>query len=240
MGSVRFWRRFKIAPGVTLNISKTGFSVSLGPKGAKYTIGTSGSRATVGLPGTGLHYTHKFGAGSKASAKSAPAKSAPAKATEAADRPLPEVEWLELGDADKERFAAACDAVGAGDEAGALDALSGLLHLADAAFLAGLLRLRDEDQASAAATLLRSAYLDRASMGQTFAQCERDLAMDLPITDEVSVKLRPDPLGAALAYVEALQRLDRIDQGIAVLDEMDGQFPNHPLIAMSLEDLKAA
>jgi len=238
MGSVRFWRRFKIAPGVTLNISKTGFSFSIGPRGAKYTIGTSGSRVTVGMPGTGLHYTHKFGAGSKSEAR--PSEEPEAAPAPAAEAPAAEVDWVELSDAERERFMAACDAVVEGDEAAALDQLSGLLHLADAAFLAGLLRLRDEEQASSAASLLRSAWLDRTSMGQVFALCERDLAMDLPITEEVSVKLRPDPLGAALAYVEALQRLDRIDEGIAVLDEMNGQFPNHPLIAMSLEDLKAA
>ncbi len=238
MGSVRFWRRFKIAPGVTLNISKTGFSVSIGPRGARYTIGTSGSRMTVGLPGTGLHYTHKFGSGAAAKAADEAPEAAPELAPETA--PAVEVPWVELSEVEREQFVAACDAVAEGDEAGALEQLQGLTHLADAAFLAGLLRLRSEDAVTTAASLLRSAWLDRASVGQVFALCERDLAMDLPITDEVSVKLRPDPLGAALAYVEALQRLDRIDEGVAVLDEIDGQFPNHPLVAMSLEDLRAA
>ncbi|MEN0062869.1 MAG: DUF4236 domain-containing protein [Myxococcota bacterium] len=237
MGSVRFWRRFKIAPGVTLNISKTGFSLSIGPKGAKYTIGTSGSRMTVGVPGTGLHYTHKFGTGGEAKKKEA--KGAEETAAPDASTAI-ETPWIEVSDAEKEQFAAACDAAAAGDEATALEQLQGLTHLADAAFLAGLLRLRQEDGATAATSLLRLAYVDRSTMGQVFAQSERDLALDLPITDDVSVKLRPDPLGAALAYVEALQRLDRIDDGIAVLNEVDEQFPNHPLIAMSLEDLKAA
>jgi hypothetical protein len=53
----RFFRRIKILPGVTLNISKTGVSTSLGPKGAKLTLGNKGERATVGLTGTGLFYT---------------------------------------------------------------------------------------------------------------------------------------------------------------------------------------
>ncbi len=35
----RCWRRIKIVPGVTLNLSKSGASLSLGPRGAHYTIG---------------------------------------------------------------------------------------------------------------------------------------------------------------------------------------------------------
>ena len=50
----RFFQRIRIAPGLTLNLSKGGVSVSAGPRGAKFTVGTSGTRATVGLPGTGL------------------------------------------------------------------------------------------------------------------------------------------------------------------------------------------
>ncbi|MFW6257868.1 MAG: DUF4236 domain-containing protein, partial [Halochromatium sp.] len=33
----RFWRRVQLFPGVTLNLSKTSASLSLGPRGAKYT-----------------------------------------------------------------------------------------------------------------------------------------------------------------------------------------------------------
>ena len=53
----RFWRRIKIAPGLTLNLSKSGGSLSFGPRGAKFTVGSRGKRATVGIPGTGLFYT---------------------------------------------------------------------------------------------------------------------------------------------------------------------------------------
>lgn len=53
----RFRRTLKIAPGVKLNLSKSGPSLSLGPRGAKYTTGPRGDRATVGIPGTGLSYT---------------------------------------------------------------------------------------------------------------------------------------------------------------------------------------
>jgi Protein of unknown function (DUF4236) len=54
---LRFFRRIRIAPGLTVNVSKSGASVSVGPRGAKLTVGRRGVRRTVGLPGTGLYYT---------------------------------------------------------------------------------------------------------------------------------------------------------------------------------------
>lgn len=65
----RFRKTLKIAPGVRLNIGKTGGSVRLGPRGAGYTFGTSGQRVTAGLPGTGLSVTHKIGAKGRRSSR---------------------------------------------------------------------------------------------------------------------------------------------------------------------------
>ena len=56
-GGIRLFRRIKIAPGVTINVSKSGLSTSFGPKGAKITVGKRGIRKTVGIPGTGMYYT---------------------------------------------------------------------------------------------------------------------------------------------------------------------------------------
>ena len=54
----RFRRRVKLFPGVRLNASKSGLSMSLGTRGAWYTIRSKGRRrVTVGLPGTGISYT---------------------------------------------------------------------------------------------------------------------------------------------------------------------------------------
>jgi hypothetical protein len=60
MGYLRFWRRIKIFPGVILNISKSGISLSFGTRGAKVTTGKGKDRATVGIPGTGISYTKKL------------------------------------------------------------------------------------------------------------------------------------------------------------------------------------
>lgn len=53
----RFQKRIKLMPGVTLNLSKSGASTSIGTKGARYTVGNGKRRATIGLPGTGISYT---------------------------------------------------------------------------------------------------------------------------------------------------------------------------------------
>ena len=54
--SIRFWRRFRLFKGVTLNISKTGVSISFGVRGAHWTIGRRGHTFSIGAPGTGLSY----------------------------------------------------------------------------------------------------------------------------------------------------------------------------------------
>jgi hypothetical protein len=57
----RFSRRIKIAPGIRLNLSKSGVSTSLGRRGAWVTLGSKGTRTTIGIPGTGISYTETSG-----------------------------------------------------------------------------------------------------------------------------------------------------------------------------------
>jgi hypothetical protein len=52
-----FRQRFKIFPGVHLNLSKNGLSVSLGAPGATINLSPKrGTRLALGIPGTGLSY----------------------------------------------------------------------------------------------------------------------------------------------------------------------------------------
>jgi hypothetical protein len=54
---LRFRKNIRLLPGVRLNLSKSGASMSLGGRGLTYNIGRKGTRATVGLPGTGLSHS---------------------------------------------------------------------------------------------------------------------------------------------------------------------------------------
>ena len=61
MGNFRFYRRANIFPGLSLNLSKSGPSVTVGMRGAHLTFGNGGVTRTVGIPGTGLYYTSRTG-----------------------------------------------------------------------------------------------------------------------------------------------------------------------------------
>ena len=61
MGNFRFYRRLHIFPGLSVNLSKSGPSLTVGVRGAHLTMGPSGVRRTVGVPGTGLFYTSTRG-----------------------------------------------------------------------------------------------------------------------------------------------------------------------------------
>lgn len=60
---LRLWRRVKVAPGLTVNLSKSGPSLSVGPRGSKITFGQRGVRQTIGLPGTGLYMSRQLSSG---------------------------------------------------------------------------------------------------------------------------------------------------------------------------------
>jgi hypothetical protein len=51
----------RIFPGLSVNLSKSGPSLTMGVRGAHVTVGTRGVRRTVGIPGTGVYYTSHTG-----------------------------------------------------------------------------------------------------------------------------------------------------------------------------------
>lgn len=50
-------KSLKIAPGLRLNLSKSGVSASVGKPGATVNVGKNGVKSTVGIPGTGISHT---------------------------------------------------------------------------------------------------------------------------------------------------------------------------------------
>lgn len=53
----RLQRRIKVLPGLTINVSKSGVSTSIGVTGARITYGHGKKRVTTGIPGTGISHT---------------------------------------------------------------------------------------------------------------------------------------------------------------------------------------
>jgi hypothetical protein len=56
----RFRRSVKLAPGIRLNLSKSGVTASIGRRGATLNISDKGTKATVGIPGTGISYSENL------------------------------------------------------------------------------------------------------------------------------------------------------------------------------------
>lgn len=57
---LRFYRRVSLIPGLRVNFSRAGPSLSIGHRVAWYTVGPRGRRVTVGLPGSGLYWTEHY------------------------------------------------------------------------------------------------------------------------------------------------------------------------------------
>ena len=58
---LRFYKRVHLFPGVAVNVSRSGPSLTMGVRGAHVTLGRRGITRTVGLPGTGIYYTSHSG-----------------------------------------------------------------------------------------------------------------------------------------------------------------------------------
>ncbi|MEZ8775903.1 DUF4236 domain-containing protein [Vibrio sp. 10N.261.49.A5] len=71
----KFRKRIKIAPGVHLNLSKSGVSTSIGKPGATVNIGNKGVKATLGVTGSGLSYSQTLTDGSTSGRMQRPTKS---------------------------------------------------------------------------------------------------------------------------------------------------------------------
>ena len=68
---IRFRQRFKIAPGIRLNVSGSGLSLSVGPRGASMTFGSRGTYLNAGIPGSGIYSRQRLGQSGHSSKRSA-------------------------------------------------------------------------------------------------------------------------------------------------------------------------
>jgi len=205
--SFRFWRRVKIAPGITLNLSKSGGSLSFGPRGAKFTIGPRDKRATVGIdarhpwlapcggtvgtsksavlpicPGTGLFYTTTFPSGRSGGRKNMSSVAPEVPSVRAEDRlTLGFFKRLVTPD-DEEALVDGCRELVLGDEDKALHDLDQAAHLADGAYLAGFLSLKKE-RLEEAANYLATAAEKHNRLGRYFSKYGISATMSLPVSD---------------------------------------------------------
>ena len=243
---LRFYRRVRLFPGVTVNLSKSGASMSFGVRGAHYTVGPRGRRVTVGLPGTGLYYTQTDRRGRAAAPRqrSKAAPSAPAGTAPAAVIPTVAArDRLRLGffkrlvtPPEEQELVDGLRAIAEGDEAVAYAHLSRATHLADGALLAaalalktGLLQEAEQDVRSALE------HADRLGAGLTRYGVESTLSVQ--ITDDLTAHLPHTREGALLLLVEVLQHSSRPDEALRTLDEIRQTWPQDPVVLASMCEL---
>lgn len=234
----RFFRRVQIAPGLRLNLSKSGPSLSMGKRGSWFTVGPRGNRVSAGLPGTGLYYTERVG-GRKRRTRSS-SRSAPSAAP-----PQPPLEdRLTLGFFDRltvpeneKRFVEGCKALLEPNEGEALQHFASVAdHDPDAAFLAGFLSLKCGSNADAARHL-HYAATHAAQLGTHFRKYGISPDLYLPITGEVGAVVSAEWRGAMLGLVEAYQTLDQREHALRCLDLLREQFPEDVVVLLSEMEL---
>jgi len=229
--SFRFWRRIRLAPGVTLNLSKSGGSLSFGPRGAKVTVGRRGVRATAGLPGTGLFYTTTVG-GRRGKGRRTTA--APVVATE--DRLSLSFFKRLVTPAEEEALVDGCRELAGGNETRALEHLRSARHLADGACLAGFLALK-QDLVEEAASSFEAAVADHRHLGSLLTKYGVAATFTLAITEEVAVHVGATLRGCLLGLGEVYQRLEQWDDAVATLERLRRLEPEAVVVRLSLAEI---
>lgn len=217
--SLRFWQRIRLAPGVTLNLSKSTASLSFGPRGAKYTVSPRGNRATLWLPGTGLFYTIQDRKGARA-------------ATPTRDK-------LSLGffrrlvtPPEEKALIDGLRALNDGDENAALSQLEAASDLPDAAWMAGMMCLKREAFAQARAYLER-ALAEGDRLGALFTKYDLSPQITLPIAKGIFAHISPAERGTRLALVELCEACGDAEGAAQHLERLMVIAPEDPVVLLS-------
>src|SRR5690606_8484430 len=117
-----------------------------------------------------------------------------------------------------------------------LEHLEKAVHLADGAYLAGFLALKQQ-RLDEAADYLAKAAAQHGRLGRFFSKYGISATMHLPVTDEVSAHVDPDLRGVLLGLVEVYQRLGRGEEAISCLERLREPEPEDVVVKLSLAEL---
>ncbi len=238
----RFRRSVRLAPGVRINLSKGGASLTMGQRGRKVTIGKHGTYTTIGVPGTGLYHTtydpHRQawdGAGKRGGERR---QLIPPPEGIIADEQRLTLGYLKrlVTPDDEESFVDGCRELVRGKESSALSHLLEALHLADAAWLAGMIALAKRRYGEAAEYLLRATGRER-QLGKLFTKYGIVARLGLNVTERIRAFVGPHVRGALLALGEAYQYLDRPEEALACLKRLYKLAPHDPVVRASYIEL---
>lgn len=226
----RFFRRVKIAPGVSLNLSKSGPSFSFGPRGMKYTVGPRGTRKSFGIPGTGLSYTTTSGWGKKQSV---------ALQTSTSSEPPS----LDLGffrnmfiSSEERGLVAGMKLYLAGQTDAAYTTFRANGNLVDSVFMFGFVALgRDLFQEAESAFLKCRGSV--GEVGKAIHKYIQGFRLSLQVTEYFDALIDVDERGLSLALIEAYQRQGRFVDAIREGQVLWNINPSDTVVCLSLCDL---
>ena len=246
--SLRFRRSIKIAPGVRLNVTKTGFGVTAGVRGAHYSVHSSGRRTrSIGLPGTGLYYQDR----SSTATRKPPVVKHAVVAGRTAQRPAAPIDPLSL--IPKPGLFAS------GQEKAYHEGLLAYLHGDHQRALTAFERVTATDPAAISAHLFAGvsansvgdahraiAHLE-AVVGATQGLPDHYQAKYVPgaylavtlsvkITDAITASPPFGELAATLALAELYQTAGRLEEAIGLIQQLHEALAD-PLVRLSLCDL---
>ena len=218
----RFFKRIKIAPGISFNLTKRGASVSIGPRGAKITAGSRGVSATTSVPGSGLYYTNKLTKQSKSScSKSSSNSSASNKLN---------IGFFErlLTPSHKKAFIDGCKDLLKGEDVSALNDFQKDSH-PDCNFMCGFIHMKLKNKEKAL-EYFEWAKADSSNLGELFDEYGIYPTFYLQITEHINTELTADIRTLYLLLVEFYQEDNQIDKTINLLETLVQNDP-HDLIA---------
>ena len=223
----RFFKRIRIAPGLSINLSKSFPSLSIGPRGMKYTISPRGKRMTFGLPGTGLSYT-----------TTSRWNNNPDKSDEAPSLDDGVLSGM-FKSADERAFISGLKLFLTDQTDDAYAAFASNKTVIDSIFMHGFLSLGKGFYSEAEGDFVKCQNRLK-ELGRLINQCTKSFKLSLSVTEYIQASIDADERGLALAYVESLQKQGKFAQAMSVVSHLWNSNPSDSVICLSLCDLVVA
>jgi len=241
---IRYQKRISLGKFVNLNISKSGVGASVGITGLRLTTGPSGTIFTIGLPGTGLSYRHHIGKGKWFSWSNvfnwggSGNNQAQTNTANTSVPTLPEPGWF--ASSEEKALANGLKALSNQQLEEALQQFqSAATNEAGAAIMAAKL-LADNPAPSqkrrAIPLLEQIVFSDEQFPTELMQKYLVNGTMDINITPTIIATVPLEGLAAVLLLVELYQIQHRLDEAIALLEEVE-ELSGNPVLTLSLCDL---
>ncbi|MDM8528221.1 DUF4236 domain-containing protein [Anaerolineales bacterium HSG24] len=242
---LRYQKRIQLGKLLRLNISKSGVGASVGVPGLRFSTGPRGTQFTFGLPGTGLSYTKRIGAGRGLSwfgmfSGGDDKKSAKASAADEEDfPPLPSPGMF--ASSEEKNLAKGLEIYWAGEVNEALQHLrkAATKEPGAAIMAAEILAKQDASQKQQAILLLENVLQSEEEFPSPLMEKYlSNVQMEVLIIPNLAAYIPIEGLAAALMLVELYQEQKRLDEAIGLLEDIE-QLAGTNALRLSLCDLYA-